>query len=150
MEWWVVTAITSEFDDTELSCITSRAIAIDVGGSHMRCGLVGHQGILSVFDHPISPKSRLAPLLQVLEHHVAGFARNGDCRAITISFPGLVTRHRKVLSTPRGKFEDAPGIDLARWAKERFGLRPGMADDARMALLGEHAAAAPQNGLDVV
>src|SRR5258708_40256367 len=69
----VVTAITSEFDDTELSCITSRAIAIDVGGSHMRCGLVGHQGILSVFDHPISPKARLAPLLQVLEPHVARF-----------------------------------------------------------------------------
>lgn len=54
-----MTSITSGFDDTELSCITSRAIAIDVGGSHMRCGLIGHQGILSVFDYPISPNSRL-------------------------------------------------------------------------------------------
>src|SRR5258708_6108963 len=146
----VVTAITSEFDDTELSCITSRAIAIDVGGSHMRCGLVGHQGILSVFDHPISPKSRLLPLLQVLEQPVAGFARNGDCRAIAISFPGIVTRDGKVLSTPRGKFEDAPDIDLAGWAKERVGLRLIMENDARMALLGECAAGAAQNCMDVV
>jgi glucokinase len=116
----------------------------------MRCGLVGHQGILSVFDHPISPKSRLASLLPVLEHHVAGFARNGDCRAIAISFPGIVTRDGKVLSTPRGKFDDAPDIDLAAWAKERFGLRLVMENDARMALLGECAAGAAQKCTDVV
>ncbi len=145
-----MTSITSGFDDTELSCITSRAIAIDVGGSHLRCGLVGHEGILKVFDHPISPKSRLAPLLPLLEHHVAGFARNGDCRAITISFPGIVTRNGKVLSTPRGKFDDAPDIDLAGWANERFGLRLIMENDARMALLGECAAGAAQNCTDVV
>jgi glucokinase len=140
----------SGLDDAKLSCITSRAIAIDVGGSHLRCGLVGHQGILSVFDHPISLQSRLAPLLQVLEQQVAGFARNGDCRAIAISFPGIVTRDGKVLSTPRGKFEDAPDIDLAGWAKERFGLRLIMENDARMALLGECAAGAAQNCTDVV
>jgi glucokinase len=130
--------------------ITSRVIAIDVGGSHLRCGLVGHQGISSVSDHPISPNSRLAPLLQVLERHVAGLARNGDCRAIAISFPGIVTRDGKVLSTPRGKFEDAPDIDLPGWAKERFGLRLIMENDARMALLGECAAGAAQNCMDVL
>jgi glucokinase len=140
---------TGGFDDTELS-ITSRVIAIDVGGSHLRCGLVGHQGISSVSDHPISPNSRLAPLLQVLERHVAGLARNGDCRAIAISFPGIVTRDGKVLSTPRGKFEDAPDIDLPGWAKERFGLRLIMENDARMALLGECAGGAAQNCKDVV
>ena len=145
-----MTAITSALDDTELSCTTSRAIAIDLGGSHIRCGLVGHQSILSVFDHPISPKSRLAPLLPVLEHHVAGFARNGDCRAIAIAFPGIVTRDGKVLSTPRGKFDDAPDIDLAAWAKERFGLRLVMENDARMALLGERFAGAARGCDDIV
>jgi glucokinase len=141
---------TGRLDDTEMSCITSRAIAIDVGGSHLRCGLVGHEGILRVVDHPISQNSRLAPLLQVLEHQVARFTRNADCRAIIISFPGIVTRDGKVLSTPRGKFEDAPHIDLARWARERFGLRLIMENDARMALLGECAAGAAQNCKDVV
>lgn len=126
------------------------AVAIDVGGSHLRCGLVSQHGISSVFDHAISPKSRLAPLLQVLEHHVASFALNGDCRAIVISFPGIVTRDGKVLSTPRGKFEDAPDVDLAGWAKERFGLRLIMENDARMALLGECAAGAARNCTDVV
>jgi glucokinase len=145
-----VTSIAGRGGDTELSCITSRVIAIDIGGSHLRCGLVGHEGISSVFDHPISAKSRLAPLLQVLEHHVAALARNGDCRAIAISFPGIVTREGKVLSTPRGKFEDAPDIDLAGWAKERFGLRLIMENDARMALLGECAAGAARNCKDVV
>jgi len=61
-----------------------------------------------------------------------------------------VARDGKVLSTPRGKFEDAPDIDLAGWAKERFGLRLVMENDARMALLGEHAAGAAQNCMDVV
>jgi len=145
-----VTSVARGFDDTELPCTTLRAIGIDVGGSHLRCGLIGHEGILRVMDHSISPRSRLAPLLQVLEHQVADLARNGDCCAIAISFPGIVTRDGKVLSTPRGKFEDAPDIDLAGWAKERFGLRLIMENDARMALLGECAAGAAQNCLDVV
>jgi len=59
----------------------------------------------------------------------AGFARNGDCRAITLPrFP----RHRERahgqgwLSTARAaSFEDAPDIDLAGWAKERSVLAPG-------------------------
>ena len=145
-----MTSGTSGVDDTERSCITSRVIAIDIGGSHLRCGLVGQEGILRVVDHPISPKSRLAPLLQALELHVAGFARYGDCGALIISFPGIVTRDGKVLSTPRGKFEDARDIDLAGWANERFGLRLIMENDARMALLGECAAGAAQNCTDVV
>jgi glucokinase len=145
-----VTSVTGGFDDRALPCTTLRTIAIDVGGSHLRCGLVGHEGILRVFDHPISPGSRLAPLLQVLEHQVADLARNADCRAIAISFPGIVTRDGKVLSTPRGKFEDAPDIDLAGWAKARFGLRLIMENDARMALLGECAAGAAQNCPDVL
>lgn len=145
-----MTSVTSGFDDAQPSCITSRAIAIDIGGSHLRCGLIGHEGILRVSDHPISLKSRLAPLLPVIELQVAGFAGSGDCRAITISFPGIVTHDGRVLSTPRGKFEDAPDIDLAGWAKERFGLRLIMENDARMALLGECAAGAAQNCTDVV
>lgn len=145
-----MTSVRSGFVDTDPSCINSRAIAIDVGGSHLRCGLVGHEGILNVLDHPVSPQSRLAPLLQVLEYQVGDFARHGNCRAITVSFPGIVTRDGKVLSTPRGKFEDAPDIDIAGWAKERFGLRLIMENDARMALLGECAAGAAQNCTDVV
>jgi glucokinase len=145
-----VTSVASGFDGTESSCVSSRAIAIDVGGSHLRCGLVGHEGILNVFDHAVSPQSRLAPLLQVLEHPVARFAQHGNCRAITVSFPGIVTRDGKVLSTPHGKFEDAPDIDIAGWAKERFGLPLIMENDARMALLGERAAGAAQNCTDVV
>jgi len=145
-----VTSIARGSDETELSCTTPRAIAIDVGGSHLRCGLIGDEGILRVLDHPISPRSRLAPVLPVLERQVADLARNEGCCAIAISFPGIVTRDGKVLSTPRGKFEDASDIDLAGWAKERFGLRLVMENDARMALLGEHAAGAAQNCMDVV
>lgn len=143
-------SIVSERDDTERACITSRAIAIDVGGSHLRCGLVGREGILSVFDHPISPNSRLAPQLQILERRAVEFARNGDACAVAISFPGIVTRDGKVLSTPLGKFEDAMDIDFARWAKDRFGLPLIMENDARMALLGECTAGAAQNCIDVV
>ena len=145
-----MTSIARGSDETELSCTTPRAIAIDVGGSHLRCGLIGDEGILRVLDHPISPRSRLAPVLPVLERQVADLARNEGCCAIAISFPGIVTRDGKVLSTPRGKFEDASDIDLAGWAKERFGLRLVMENDARMALLGEHAAGAAQNCMDVV
>ena len=145
-----MTAITRGFDETTRSGTMLRAIAIDVGGSHLRCGLIGHEGILRVFDHRISPGSRLAPLLQVLEHQIADLARNDDCCAIAVSFPGIVSPDGKVLSTPRGKFEDAPDIDLAEWAKERFGLRLLMENDARMALLGECAAGAAHNCRDVV
>ncbi|MEO6911817.1 MAG: ROK family protein, partial [Edaphobacter sp.] len=76
--------------------------------------------------------------------------RAEDCAGLAIGYPGIVnTRTGEILSTHK-KFEDAPQLDLAGWARESFGLPLRMENDARMALLGEHYAGTAQDADDVV
>ncbi len=66
-----------------------------------------------------------------------------DCEGVALGFCGLAdARIGRVVSTNK-KYEDAPSIDFSAWCKEEFGLRFGIENDARMALLGErHVGAA--------
>jgi glucokinase len=66
-----------------------------------------------------------------------------ECEGVALGFCGLAdARIGRVVSTNK-KYEDAPSIDFNAWCKEEFGLRFGIENDARMALLGErHVGAA--------
>src|SRR6202162_2399625 len=65
------------------------------------------------------------------------------CEGVALGFCGLAdARVGRVISTNK-KYEDAPSIDFRAWCNQEFGLRFGIENDARMALLGErHAGAA--------
>ena len=126
-----------------------QCVAVDIGGSHIRTGLVSEAGISGVHDRSLNDIARLEPLLPSIAHQIHRLVEESDCCGLAISFPGIVN-DGQVLSTMRGKFADAPDLDLAGWAKSTFGLKLAIENDARMALLGEFAAGAAKDCRDVV
>ena len=129
--------------------VKRRCIAVDIGGSHIRTGLVSKDGVSNTHNQILADASKLAPLLPSILEQISPLLEKTNCRGMAISFPGIV-KDGQVLSTPRGKFADAPDLDLARWAKSEFGLKLVMENDARMALLGEAENGAVKNCRDVV
>lgn len=97
-------------------------------------------------------KEDLRPALDTFVAEIRKLLRDAslkasDCLGIALGFCGLAdARTGRVVSTNQ-KYEDAPDVDFAAWAKKEFGLPFAIENDARMALLGErHAGAA--KGID--
>jgi glucokinase len=117
-------------------------IAADLGGTKIKLGVV--------IDGKVAQQASLAAesrdgLLRQLPQIAAELDRllsslgleHQRCDALGLTFPGLVETNANRVRTTYGKWDDAPGIDLGAWAKERFGLPLVMENDTRLALLGE-------------
>jgi glucokinase len=132
-----------------------RALAVDLGGSHAACAVVGGREVVAVETVSLEATRGLAGALPVIALALArATARAGvaaaDCAGLAFGFCGLVdTVAGRVLST-NAKYDDAPGLDLPRWCRESFGLRLRIENDARLALLGERHAGAAQGTDDAV
>ena len=131
------------------------ALSLDMGGSHIACGVVRDDELLG----SASLDSQLARSLESLLPRIAEVLRTllkdtgvtaKECGGIAIGFPGIVdVRNGRILSTLK-KYEDAIHLDLGQWAIEQFGLSLRIENDARMALMGEQYAGAAQGVQDVV
>src|SRR5437660_7328342 len=105
-----------------------KALAIDLGGSHATCAVVGDHLILAPQAVTTDGTRGLKPSLPVLaETLMAMMKRSGvsaaDCSGLAFSFCALVdSRTTKILSTNQ-KYDDARDLDLQGWAKREFGLR---------------------------
>lgn len=119
----------------------SRLYALDVGGSHLGCALVERGAIVARQTISVPDARSWVALTPAIE---AAFARmGGGADGLAIAFPALVDPlGPRVLSTPRGKYEDAVGFDFAAWAHARLGVEVRIELDGRMALLGERHAGA--------
>jgi len=132
-----------------------RALAIDLGGSHAACAVVRDGEILASRSIPADGSQPLANLLPRLcdALHALLWSTHidhPDCAALVLGFCGIVSaRERRVLAI-NGKFLDAPGLDLEAWCAREFGLPFLIENDARLALLGEHAYGAARGAQDVV
>jgi glucokinase len=120
-------------------------LAVDVGGSHASCAAVEDNQVLASdsFSIPDSRRFRdVLPALAGLLHKLMSDV--GKCRGLAFSFCGIVDPESgRILSTPKGKYDDAKELDLAAWSAREFDLPFAIENDARMALLGEwHAGAA--------
>lgn len=119
-----------------------KTIAIDLGGTIIKAGLLDGKNLLESCVEEASSGEGLINSLPLIEKMIAGMLENKkvskkELLGIGFSFPGLVDSLRnRVLSTNR-KYDDAPALDITRWAKETWNLPLYLENDARMALLGE-------------
>jgi glucokinase len=124
-----------------------RALALDMGGTHIGCGLVDEGRLLAHTSLDAEGASSLADLLPAVTDTLrgllaeAGIAAN-ECAGVAIGFPGIVDAYHGTIHSTLKKYEDAPKLDLAAWARKAFGLQLRIDNDARMALLGEQYAGA--------
>lgn len=134
---------------------TMLALSLDMGGTHIGCGLVDDRKLLAQSSIPSEGAQSLAALLPVLAstlHTLAAKAEVAlrDCSGLAIGFPGIVhVGNSKVHSTLK-KYEDAPLLDLAGWSRDTIGLPLRIENDARLALLGEHFAGAARGVSNIV
>src|ERR1035437_8047191 len=120
-----------------------KAIAIDIGGSHASCAVVDESRILTTERIPVRDARGLEALLPHLTASSGSLLERcgltaRDCAGVAVSFPGIVDPvSGRIFSTPKGKYDDARGVDLLAWSRAHFGLPLRIENDARMALLGE-------------
>ena len=131
------------------------ALSLDMGGTHIGCGLVRDNELLASSSLDSEPAQSLESLLPAVAAELKKMLQEcgltaEECHGIAIGFPGIVDARRgRILSTLK-KYEDAIHLDLEQWAKHQFGLDLRMENDARMALLGEQYTGAAQGLSDVV
>jgi glucokinase len=128
--------------------MTRPAIGIDLGGSHATIAVVKDDRILAFDSVSLDSAKPLGPALDVFTKSIRNLLselkmKAAECEGVALGFCGLAdARSGRVVSTNK-KYEDAPTIDFNAWCEHEFGLRFGIENDARMALLGErHAGAA--------
>jgi glucokinase len=128
--------------------MTRPAVGIDLGGSHATIALVDGEKLLASHQVALDSARELRPALDIFATEIRKLMEDltlsaAECEGVALGFCGLAdARIGRVVSTNK-KYEDAPSIDFNEWSNREFGLRFGIENDARMALLGErHVGAA--------
>lgn len=131
------------------------ALSLDMGGTHIGCAVVRDQQIAASASIESEGAHGLASLLPLINDTLRRLLQQAgvgaaECGGVAIGYPGIVdVRTGRILSTLK-KYEDAAELDLSSWARDSFGLKLRMENDARMALLGEQFAGAARGSGDVV
>ncbi|MEJ7739850.1 MAG: ROK family protein [Chitinophagaceae bacterium] len=128
-------------------------IGIDLGGTRIKIGIVvdGRLLISSVIN--ADPENGLHLHLPLIKECILQLIRQtctNDIHCIGMAFPGLVDTDKNQIISSRGKYEDAPALDLASWAFRELGMTLQLENDARLACLGEWKYGAGQENADMV
>jgi glucokinase len=130
------------------------AIGLDLGGSHVSCGIVRDRDLIARRDLRVSPSNfrQLLPDLETMVSNALVDAGIGmhECAGIAFGFPGIVDSRNGTVIATNAKFNDAVDIDLPAWARSAFDLPSLVENDARLALLGEQYCGAAEGAEDVV
>lgn len=129
-------------------------VALDLGGSHITCGIVRDAHVLASFSVETDAHS-LRNLLPELARRLkaicdcAGFPV-AVCKGVGIGFPAVIDGRTNEILATHGKFTDVTREDLQEWCAYEFALPMKIENDVKLALLGEHAAGAARGFEDVV
>ena len=133
--------------------MSKTAIGVDIGGSHVECGIVCDDRV--VVSETIKVRnaslSAVLPSLEALVHSYLAkgkdeiFAFSG----IAVGICAVVDRSGTIAAT-NGKYDDGVGFNFGRWSEQSFGLPCVAENDTRLALLGEHFAGAARGFDDVI
>jgi glucokinase len=130
-------------------------LACDVGGTEIKLGLVRGGRIDARAVIPAHAGRGLAAALprigdSLSEMCVASGTDRGAVRGVGLAFPAVVEPGtERILSTPVGKFDDAPALDVHAAIRAVFGLASFVVNDANAALAGEWAHGAARGARDV-
>ncbi len=130
--------------------------ACDAGGSRLKLGLVRGTELLARAELPAESGSGLAAALVRVVAELPALRRAarlpGDPPPrFALAFPGIVEPGTgRILSTPAGKFDDAPALDLRAWARAQRLGGAFVCNDANAALAGEAATGAARGCANVV
>ncbi len=122
---------------------TKPAIAVDLGGTSIKAGIVAGAEVLAAESIPANSREGLAPQLPRMAGLInrlcaARHLEPSDCLGIGMAVPFLVDPVRqRIRSAPRKKYGDACEVDLAAWSRKEFGMDLRIENDAHAALLGE-------------
>ena len=129
------------------------AVGIDIGGSHVGCGVVSDDGVIASSTlHVNTPCFR--DLLPRLEASVWSLLSHCDVQpaalaGMSVGICCVVDRSGSIAAT-NGKYDDGKGFNFVEWSAQVFGLRCVVENDARLALLGEHQRGVAKGFEDVV
>lgn len=117
-------------------------IAIDIGGTFVKIGLVNNAEIVVKIRIESHPKEDFINTISNIENAINRllseyFIEKEDILGMGIGFPGIVDSiNMKVLSTNK-KYDDSLEFSFINWAKETYNTNVFLENDARVALLGE-------------
>lgn len=118
------------------------SIAIDLGGTKIKTGLV-HEGVVfSSFSIDSDNEKGLRAKLPELEEGIKKLLKQyaltpADLAGLGMATPGVVDSVQKKILSIDKKFGDAPDIDLGAWSIDALNLKLTIENDARSALVGE-------------
>lgn len=120
----------------------ARAIALDLGGTRIKIGIVEAGRLLAHSVIGAESAEGFRKRLPSIENEMASLLRQTgmsrtEVSGIGLSMPGIVDVNEKRLLSVNGKFSDAVGFDFAGWARDRWSLPVVLENDARSALIGE-------------
>ncbi len=114
-------------------------IALDLGGTRIKFGLVENGQLLASANIAVSSES-FAAVMPVIETQVAALMEEAGVEKIDgigMAFPTIVDSDRMKLLYKYVKYNDANDLDLIGWAKSKWNAPLVMENDARAALVGE-------------
>jgi len=117
-------------------------IGIDLGGTIIKTGIVRNGEIIASGNLKSDSVNGLGRKLPEIEEYIKKTLQEhqilkSSIVGVGISFPGLVDSSRSVVLSTNAKYDDAPCLDLKNWAKNSFGGKFYIDNDARMAAVGE-------------
>ncbi len=120
----------------------SVSIAIDLGGTIIKIGLLKNGEILDLITLPAKSAQGVAANLPGLDAAIwlllqKSNLKKSDLLGIGFSFAGLVDSKRHTIISTNQKYDDGPQTDLKSWARQQWNCPIFLENDARMALLGE-------------
>lgn len=130
-------------------------LAIDLGGSHVTSAVVADGQILASSSMRTNAGS-LKQLMPEIERNLVDLCEHANvpiaqCSGIGMGFPAIVDAGSGEILSRFTKYADGvSGTELRDWADRKFGLPIAIENDAKLALLGEHAYGAAKGFADVV
>lgn len=119
-----------------------RNIAIDLGGTVIKFGLVGDGRLLDIGSVPSLSQCDFSQTMERLTEIINGLLQKNEIGkdtldGIGVSVPGIVDVDNNVVLSINKKHEAAVHFDFNEWAESNWGRSILMENDARAALIGE-------------